>query len=284
MAPAMTVEMPPDWQDALKHVLAGEARRVLVLGGPDAGKSTFCGMVLSGAVMAARRAALLDADPGQKQVGPPACVTLGYPDKDGTPVLSGLAYLGTVEPLRGWSRLIAGSAMLAAETRPDLVIVNTCGLLRGPGRRLKGAMISALRPDLLVAIGEDRDLRAVMADQSGIPALHLLRPALARRKGDGERRALRRAAFQAYFGPAPVWSLTLAGIRLASGDGETLPQTGRLVALADAAGHDMALGLVVSQDAPGRLLIRAPHPEQPVTGLHRSRLGLDPAWQEHRIA
>lgn len=276
------IETPPDWQSALQRILAGPARRVLVLGACDAGKSSFCGLLFSQAAEATGQVALLDADPGQKQVGPPACVTLGRPNGEGVPTLSALGYLGTIEPLRGWSQLIVGSVFLAAQAHPDFVVVNTCGLLRGPGRRLKGAMISALRPDLLVAIGEDRDLEMVLADHAGLPVLRLVRSEGARRKGEGERRALRQMAFRAYFEPAPVWSLDPGTIRLTPATDEPLPQPGRLVALADEAGHDMAVGLVVPENDPGQLLLRSPRPDRTVASLRWGSLGLDQTWREHR--
>lgn len=178
--------------------------------------------------------------------------------------------------------MISGAVFLAAQASPDPVIVNTCGLLRGPGRGLKGAMISALRPDLLVAVGEDRDLEMVLADHPGLPVSRLVRSERARRKGEGERRALRQAAFRAYFEPAPVWRLDLCNIRLKSADDEPLPGSGRLVALADEAGHDMALGLVVPESDPGALLLRSPRPDRPVAGLRWGSLGLDEGWREHR--
>ncbi|HEY8609939.1 MAG TPA: polynucleotide 5'-hydroxyl-kinase [Roseomonas sp.] len=276
----MTIETPPDWQAALQSILDRNVRHVLVLGAPDAGKSTFCGILLAHAVAASRKAALLDADPGQKQVGPPACVTLGHLGTGGRPVLSALVFLGTIEPLRCWPRLLAGAASLAAEARADLVVINTCGLLRGPGRRLKAAIISAMRPDLLVTIGEDRNAETILADHPGIPALRLPRSALARRKGEGERRTLRRAAFRNYFEQAPCWPLLTNRIHLESGDGEALPPPGRLVALADKAGRDLVLGLVMGQAPSGHLLLKAPQPDRVVAGLRWGRLGLDEAWAE----
>jgi hypothetical protein len=114
-----------------------------------------------------------------------------------------------------------------------------------------------------------------------LPAITLDRSPLARRKGEGERRALRRMAFRLYFEQAPVWSLPVDGIRLESETGEPRPPPGRLVALVDGTGADLALGLVVRWDLPGSLVLRAPLPDRPVTGLRWGSLGLDDAWAEH---
>jgi polynucleotide 5'-hydroxyl-kinase GRC3/NOL9 len=204
-------DVPPGWAAAMDRIAAGGVRRVLLLGPGDAGKSTFCRVLLRHAARTGREVELLDVDPGQKLVGPPACVTLGRGEP---PALSALAFTGALDPLRGWRRSVAGVGRLAAgAARSGLLVANTSGLLAGAGRRLKAAEIAAVRPDLLVALGEGADLEAVLADHGEIPALRLARSPLARRKGAGERRALRREAFRNYFAAAPVWTLSLRGLR-----------------------------------------------------------------------
>jgi polynucleotide 5'-hydroxyl-kinase GRC3/NOL9 len=274
------IDIPADWAAAIRRVRDDGLRRVLVLGATDSGKSSFCRALLR---QAGQDGAVLDADPAQKLVGPPACVTLG---RGAGPSLAALSFVGTLDPLRGWRRLVGGTARLAAEAAGgDLLVVNTSGLLAGAGQRLKAAKIAAVRPQLLVALGEDPRLDPILADHAAIPALRLGRSPLARRKGEGERRALRRAAFRAWLAPAPAWVLDLQGLWL---DGEAegaalplpLPLPGQVVALADAAGRDCVLGIVL-RGAPdgGALVLRAPRPEQRVAGLRWGNLRLegDPA-------
>ncbi len=271
-------DVPPDWAAAVDRIIAADgARRVLVLGPGDAGKSTFCRVLLRRAARdGGRGVALLDADPGQKLVGPPACVTLGRGE---APAPVALAFVGALDPLRGWRRSVAGAGRLAAEAETDLLVVNTSGLLAGAGRRLKAAGIAAVRPDLLVALGDGPDLEAVLADHGATPAVRLARSPSARRKGGGERRALRREAFRGYFAAAPVWTLDLRGLRLEGGPGgEASPGPRRLLALADAAGRDVALGIALGGDgAPGGggLALRAPRPGVPVAALRWGSLRLE---------
>jgi len=264
----------PGWKEAARRITAPGIRRVLVLGPADSGKSTLCRLLLRTA--SERDPALLDADPAQKLVGPPACVTLGRLGTDGSLTLSALAFVGALDPLRSWRRLVAGTELLASEARAGLLLANTSGLLRGAGRRLKAAKIAAVRPDLLIAVGDHPGLEAVPADHAAIPALRLPRSPLARRKAEGERRALRRDAFRRYFAATPVWPLSPEGIRLeGEPNGSVLPEPRQLVALIDAAGWDLVLGIVLGRDAQGRLLLRAPMPEAPVAGLRWGKLWLD---------
>jgi polynucleotide 5'-hydroxyl-kinase GRC3/NOL9 len=260
----------------MERILADGVRRALVLGPGDSGKSTFCRVLRRRAARSGRGSVLLDADPAQKLVGPPACVTLGRGE---ALALSALAFTGALDPLRGWRRSVAGVGRLAAEAAgADLLVINTSGLLAGAGRRLKAAKIAAVRPDLLVALGGGADLEAALADHGAIPALRLARSPQARRKGEGERRALRREAFRRYFAAAPVWTLDLRGLRLeGEPDGEAVPGPRRLVALADAAGRDLALGVVLNSGATpgGGLPLRAPRPGVPVAGLRWGPLRLE---------
>jgi polynucleotide 5'-hydroxyl-kinase GRC3/NOL9 len=277
----MLFEEPGDWKAAQGSILASGDQRVLVLGATDAGKSTFCEALLTAAVAASRPAVLLDMDPGQKQIGPPACMTLGLRTKAGWSSAVSLVYLGATEPLADWSRLVDGSVRLAEEAGDALLVINTCGLVRGPGRRLKRSIASALQPDRLVAIGQNRHLDAIVQDHEGlVPTLRTSRPSLARRKGDGERRALRQDAFRAYFAQAPVWNLH-AGLRMEGKDGAPAPRSGRLLALVDEEGRDMVLGIMLGQDAGGNLVIRAPQPARGVAMLRWTRLSLDRTWQEY---
>jgi polynucleotide 5'-hydroxyl-kinase GRC3/NOL9 len=274
-ADAAQLDRPADWSAAVHRILTGDVRRVLVLGARDAGKSSFCRVLLHQAAETGHDVALLDADPAQKLVGPPACVTLGQ----GVPLTcTALALVGSFDPLRGWDRLVAGAGRLTEEAAgAALLVANTSGLLARAGRRLKAAKIAAMRPDLLVALGEDPSLDAILADHPGIPALRLGRSPLARRKGEGERRSLRRAAFDAYFAGTPVRTLDLYGLwREGAAAGDALPGPGQVVALADMAWRDQVIGLVLG-GAPdgGALLLRAPPTPRPVVGLRWGPLRLE---------
>jgi len=135
MRPHACVNLPADWADAARRIRRDAIGRVLILGPRDVGKSSFARVLLHDAVQEGRRAALMDADVGQKTVGPPAAVTLGYPDGNALS-LARLAFVGTTNPVQGSRLLIRGLGRLSDEANADLTVVNTSGLLRSPGRRL----------------------------------------------------------------------------------------------------------------------------------------------------
>ena len=63
----------PDWKRLAKQIVMPN-QRVLVLGASDSGKSTFCQYLIDSACAASLKAALVDTDVGQSQIGPPTTV------------------------------------------------------------------------------------------------------------------------------------------------------------------------------------------------------------------
>ena len=235
------------WADAAGKIISTCRHRVLVIGEVDAGKSTFCHLLLHAALETGRRAELLDTDLGQKMIGPPACVTLGQADRDAGLVLSGLAFVGTTDPVRGWRGLIDGAARLAPDSRADLLVVNTSGLLAGPGLRLKSEKIQALAPDYMVSIGESPVFDALLGRRPELPGIRLSASVGARRKPKGERRRARREAFRTYFADAQEAILPLIHISMDRAMGATAElSVRRLVGFSDLSGRDLGLGIVTS--------------------------------------
>src|SRR3954447_25913027 len=117
------LHVPPDWRDAAARIAHKDVHRVMVIGAADAGKSTLCRFLLGKARARGRTSVLLDADVGQKTVGPPACVTPAGGDS------SKLAFVCTTDPVQGWRRVVDRARWLAHEVDSDLVVVSTSGLL-----------------------------------------------------------------------------------------------------------------------------------------------------------
>ncbi len=262
-------DMPNDskWGEAIGALIDSGARRILVLGAVDAGKSTFCRLLLAATAARECGATLIDADIGQKMVGPPATVTLARaqaPD-----MLAALAFVGTTDPVAGFSRLIDGLAELRRDAGAGLLVVNTSGYLHGAGRRLKSAKVAVVEPDVLVAIGEDSAAEAVLSEHPTLRHVHLTPAIGARHKGPGCRRAARREAFRRYLEGAALHDLNVPKL------GPSLCE-GLLVGLTDKDGRHLALGVVEELDSAGdRARIRSPAPAGAAGGLAAGRMRLD---------
>ncbi len=273
-APPAPLHVPSDWAEAAERIGREGACRVLVLGAADRGKSTLCRFLVESAAEYGRSAALLDADVGQKTLGPPACVTGG----DGQGAI--LFFVGTTNPVRGWRRLVEGTRRLARGLDAELVVANTSGLLAGPGRRLKAAKIEAFRPDLLIALGDDPDLAAILHDHPEVPALRLSPSPEARRKTEGEKRAARREAFRRYFAGAAVQGFESRRLRL-EGWQAPLP-LGLLLGLSDGREGRQGLGILVgSSDATVEIL--TPVARSSVRRITPGSLCLNDAFAERSV-
>jgi polynucleotide 5'-hydroxyl-kinase GRC3/NOL9 len=231
------IEVPNAWAEAVAKLAAGSVRRILVVGPADSGKSTLCRVLFAAARDAGRRPSIIDTDLGQKIVGPPACVTLGAgPER--VPELTGFAFVGTTDPVKGWTRLLQGARALVDQAAAELIVINTSGLVRGPGGTLKAEKIRVLEPDLVLTLGGDLD---AILPRDGPSVLRLAPAPGARRKTNAERRAARRAAFRDYFQNAEVQVLPIESATNEAGD--AWPR-GLLVGLAGGGGTDLAMGLI----------------------------------------
>lgn len=240
------IDIPEAWADALSRIGAMSWRRLAVLGERDQGKSTFCRVLLQRLAASGAAAWLLDADVGQKMIGPPACVTLAEQGAEGGLKLRRIRFVGETNPALAMPATVAAAARLSRVEDEARLVVNTSGLVAGPGFALKRWTLDALDPELIVSVGQSEALDAVLATQAPGRLIRLAPSPAARRKSGRTREAGRLAAFHAALSGA-AWR-AIGGARVE--DLHRTPPAGgglRLCALADRDGEDLALGLFDAQ-------------------------------------
>jgi len=141
---------------------------VVLVGGIDSGKTTLGRSIAAAGVRSGRSVAFLDADLGQKTVGPPACVGLRMVrdehDLDAGEGLQpdDLSFVGSTSPQGQLLPLVVGTGLLQAraqELGADLVVVDTSGLVSGVyGQILKFHKIELLRPDVVIGLARGEEL------------------------------------------------------------------------------------------------------------------------------
>ncbi|MGH2572043.1 MAG: Clp1/GlmU family protein [Actinomycetota bacterium] len=153
---------------AVVERVATTGRVVLLMGGLDSGKSTLGRAIAAAAMETGRTAAYLDADLGQKTVGPPTAVTLrilrGQADLEADELSrpDAMYFVGATSPQGQLLPLVVGAAKLLARAQDqgaELVVVDTSGLVSGVyGQILKYHKIELLRPDAVIGLQRGQEL------------------------------------------------------------------------------------------------------------------------------
>jgi polynucleotide 5'-hydroxyl-kinase GRC3/NOL9 len=154
--------------EALVDDAARTRQTVMFVGGLDTGKSSLSRALLTAAVEAGRPSAYLDADLGQKSVGPPATITMKIVrspadlEPDRLVVPDALSFVGSTSPQGHLMQVLAGVTSLHRRAKTegaDLVVVDTSGLVSGiSGQVLKYHKVEMLGPDLVVGLQRGEEL------------------------------------------------------------------------------------------------------------------------------
>jgi polynucleotide 5'-hydroxyl-kinase GRC3/NOL9 len=204
----MALGVPEDWRAVAERILDAPGV-VVVLGGTDSGKSTFCAYLGKRAAERDLKAALVDADVGQSQVGPPGCIGWAWIGQEGMGREQDLWFVGDFSPVRYLAECVVGTfrlVMSALARGAQLVIVDTTGLVRGrEGLQLKMAKLQCLRPRHVIAFRRDLAATAIMplVTMSSDWQTHIVEvPPEVRIRSREERRAYRLGLLQSYLAEA----------------------------------------------------------------------------------
>lgn len=204
------LDLPAPWVDSVERVREHHWRKILVLGDNDTGKSTYCRYLVSQLTQAGARVVFLDADIGQKDVGPPATIALAdHGVALSEPEPTALYFVGDTTPVGHLAPILVGVMRLLAAAQSDFVVIDTTGLVLGPGRVLKTYKIAAIDPDVIVALQRDRELEPTLHAQRHRPVLRLPVSDQAVSKSLRERRLARGQRFAAHFARASILALAL---------------------------------------------------------------------------
>jgi polynucleotide 5'-hydroxyl-kinase GRC3/NOL9 len=241
---------------------------LLLLGAADTGKTTL--MDALGERLARRQpVALVDADTGQSHIGPPTTVGWTLRERRSgaprVPDARGIAFVGDVTPVGHLLQLLAALALCVEQARraADVVLIDTPGLVTGGAAcSLWWTVQRLLRPERIVAIQRENEMGELLGGlEAGLSAIRRVKsPAKLRRKSPEARQAHRRRLFEEYFRDATDYTLSLKGIAVRSTQRMTSESmVGRIVGLTDAAGQDMAIGVIQGwQQRKAKLTVLAP--------------------------
>lgn len=251
---------------------------VLVVGGPDTGKTTRTFAMACALAKRGLKVAIVDSDLGQSSIGPPATVGMGLiGETEEAPariVPAACYFVGSVSPRGVVEYHVSGVRMMALKARElgaATILVDTTGTIQGYfGRTLKQSKYAALSPDLVVSFQRGSEAEHVLAplEKSGARILRLSTPGAVRYRSPAERKEYRRSRWAEAFEPSSscvfaIKALDWKRTRIGSGRICTRDQikdiesrAGRVVLWAETAGRET---FAVVQDAPAGSRDRSIH-------------------------
>jgi polynucleotide 5'-hydroxyl-kinase GRC3/NOL9 len=253
----------------IKALLSERSRSIMLLGGPDTGKTTLAAE-LAGLLSKDSRTGILDLDMGQAHIGPPSTVAWGFLEggfKGWEDIKAETLYFtGALSPPGNMLPSITGARLLmdSALAKCSKLIIDTTGLVAGPvGRVYKQHKIDLLRPDVVLAIQSDDELEHIISPYGlmSSPVIMRLKPSsLARLKSPPVRASFRAERLSAYFEGSRVFDVDMnrCGLRHTNA-GEDDKLEGRLLSFRDQTGSDICLGVIEKAAlAEGLLTVRSP--------------------------
>lgn len=205
----MAVDISPEWESTIESIVK-DPGVVVVIGSVDTGKTTFVTQLVRAGVEAGIPTAIVDADTGQSEVGPPTTIGMAMVE---TPMESlrelrarRMYFVGATTPANHIVQTVVGVKRMTDEALSRgarLVVIDTSGLVKGIlGRRMKLHKIELVAPAHVVGIQNKREIDHIISAMSTMdrPKLHRLEMSPeVRPKGRDFRTARRRTQFYEYF-------------------------------------------------------------------------------------
>ncbi|MDH4221147.1 MAG: Clp1/GlmU family protein [Candidatus Bathyarchaeota archaeon] len=215
--------VPPSWENAAKEVLSlKKPVTVMVMGGVDSGKTSFCTFLANEALRKKWKTGIIDADLGQSDVGPPSTVGFNFvsePVKDLFEIKAENAYfVGLTSPSGAVNKIIKGLTELknrAMEADVDFLIVNTDGWVDGEEAvKYKIQLTKTVSPSVIVGIRQEDELTPILTALKEAKVLSIDSPQLVQRRNREKRKILRELSYKKYLKQAKVQSFALNWVKV----------------------------------------------------------------------
>ncbi len=277
-------DIPVDWERSAADIIRHRWRKVLIIGNVDSGKSTY-GAFLSHRFLAAGfGVAIVDADIGQKDIGPPATITLGYPESTG-PLAdlkpAAVYFVGAVSPVGRLLPMVVGTRRLVDAAQAAFVLINTTGFVHGAGRILKSYKIEALQPDIILALERGTELQPILSAYRNYRVRRIRPSVRAITKTPQYRTAARKRAFSRYFQTATEVILPCEKLIFQRGPVLTTVERHLLCGVTDKYNKGLGLAIVMHIDAlGGNIELFTPVPAEHIGVIQGGDLYLSPDGRE----
>jgi polynucleotide 5'-hydroxyl-kinase GRC3/NOL9 len=227
--------IPSKWGDITKGILSLENPvTVMVVGGVDSGKTSFCTFLANEAVTKKLRVGIIDADLGQSDVGPPSTVGFSFvtePVKDLFDVdAQDAVFVGSTSPSGSINKVIEGLIQLKERVMDigvDFLVINTDGWVEGEeAAAYKARLIDRISPSIVVGLQSENELTLILNALHGVKSVVIDSPQLIQQRSREKRKILRELSYKKYLKSSKMQSLSFSWIEVKDsilGAGSTLP-------------------------------------------------------------
>ncbi len=215
--------VPSSWDDAAKEILSlDKPLTVMVIGGMDSGKTSFCTFLVNEAVMNKWRTSVIDADLGQSDVGPPSTVGFNFvtePVKDLFEIdAQDAVFVGSTSPSGAINKVIEGLTQLkdkVIEAGVDFLVINTDGWVEGEeAAAYKVRLAEKVGSSVVVGMQRGNELSPILDALHGVKVLVIDSPQLIQPRNREKRKVLRELSYKKYLKGAKMQSFSLSWIKV----------------------------------------------------------------------
>jgi polynucleotide 5'-hydroxyl-kinase GRC3/NOL9 len=215
--------IPSSWENTARELLSlDKPVTVTVIGGVDSGKTSFCTFLVNAAVKEKLKTAIIDADLGQSDIGPPSTVGFNFvaePIKDLFEINAQDAFfVGSASPSGAISKIIDGLDFLKAKVidqAPDFVIINTDGWIEGEeASAYKVRLAKVCGSNAVVGLQQKNELNPILDALQEIKVFTIDSPQLVKPRDREKRKLLREISYKKYLKEAKMQTFSLSWIKV----------------------------------------------------------------------
>jgi len=216
--------IPESWESAVSTILSDthKPETVMIVGAIDVGKTSFCAYLANRALKEKRRVAIIDADLGQSDLGPPSAVSsrrIVKPIRDLFEIgARNVCFIGVTSPSSAVSEVIDGIAKMKEKFLKagiDLLIVNTDGWIESEDAvRYKLALVKRIKPPIVIGIQEQNELTFLLGTLRETQNIAIEPSSAIRKRDREERRFLRELGYRKYLKGATTQLFPLNWVKI----------------------------------------------------------------------
>ena len=289
--------IPASWNEQIQTISSIQKKPaiIMIVGKVDSGKSSFSTYLVNKLIDGKSKVAVLDGDLGQSDIGPPSTVAYALTTRRVTELyelkVSNAYFVGVTSPFQAITRTVEGLVTMEKEilekAAVDYLIINTDGWVEGEaavGYKLQ--LISQLKPDLVVGIQSQEELKPLLSSIITVPTRAVEASVAVSERNMEKRTRLRELSYAKYLKDAKVRSLFMSYLEVQERSAipkEVGKEKGLLVGLRNSRKRFLGIGILLEFNRAKRILkVLTPVRSKPAS-ITIGKVKLDPELREETL-